>query len=183
MTQKTHNPEAVLSADHDELDKLLGALVAALKGNDAPAIVAPLDLFWARLAMHIRAEHLHLFPTVLRALQERDAAALTQAQNTIAQLRGDHDFFMHQLASAMQTMRELNRMDRGRTEVGLEEVRETIAQIKNRLVLHNQMEEEGVYVWSRSILNEHEQTELAGLIHTEISNLPPRFSARRVPQN
>lgn len=176
--QNAPNPATVLSVDHCELDKLLGALKAAFENDDVPGIVAPLDVFWARLAMHIRAEHLHLFPTVLRALKEHDAAGLIQAQKTIVELRSDHDFFMHQLALAMQTMRELRRMDGSDAKLKVEEVREAIAQVEKRLVIHNQTEEKGVYVWARDILNEREQTGLAGLIHIEISNLPPRFSTR-----
>src|SRR6185369_7637975 len=99
--------------DHAELGNLLNQLEAALEANDVEQTHSTLDLFWARLAMHIRAEHLHLFPAILRALNETDRVnsgttpSKSQAVNAIEQLRSDHDFFMHELGRAMATMREL----------------------------------------------------------------------------
>src|SRR2546421_4090324 len=103
-SENTQRLERLLAGDHAELDELLRALDDALAGGDAAAAFARLDLFWARLAMHIRAENLHLFPTILAALAdesekfERLTSALSEARANIAQLRVDHDFFMHELA-------------------------------------------------------------------------------------
>lgn len=57
-----------LANDHVALDQLLKQLQAALNDGDVKACYARLDLFWAKLAVHIRAEHLHLFPRVLQAV-------------------------------------------------------------------------------------------------------------------
>jgi hypothetical protein len=51
-----------LADDHAALDEVLRQLQEPLDTADVAASHAQLDLFWARLAVHIRAEHLHLFP-------------------------------------------------------------------------------------------------------------------------
>jgi hemerythrin-like domain-containing protein len=92
-------PSQRLAHDHTELDKLLKQLQQALDDSDLEASHAKLDLFWARLAVHIRAEHLHLFPTVLRRLSgtvdQSVGPSLSQAQSAVIRLREDHDFFMN----------------------------------------------------------------------------------------
>ena len=99
-----------LESDHEDLHTLLDELYAALEGSDVRDIYQRLDLFWARLAIHIRAEHLHLFPAVLHALSGPEdvaqAPSLAQAQNTIEELRRDHDFFMHELGRSIVAMRD-----------------------------------------------------------------------------
>jgi hypothetical protein len=58
----------LLASDHDELDELLDKLFASFDASGSvEQIYQKLDLFWARLAVHIRAEHLHLFPLILGA--------------------------------------------------------------------------------------------------------------------
>ncbi len=49
-------------------------------------IFEKLDIFWARLAMHIRAEHLHLFPVTLKALESKDDPDYKAAAKAIDQL-------------------------------------------------------------------------------------------------
>jgi hypothetical protein len=71
----THVDEQ-LTADHLSLDKLLQQLHLALANNDLEESRTKLDLFWARLAVHIRAEHLHLFPMVLNSLRSEMPASL-----------------------------------------------------------------------------------------------------------
>src|ERR1043165_845632 len=103
----------LLAHDHISLDGLLRDVIAALDAGDAQRSHARLDLFWARLAVHIRAEHLHLFPAILGALREKRggkiaaAPSLAEAQEAIEELRHDHDFFMRELAGAVQLMRTL----------------------------------------------------------------------------
>jgi hypothetical protein len=58
-----------LAGDHVALDRLLKQLQATLNNGDVNACYASLDLFWAKLAVHIRAEHLHLFPGALKGHQ------------------------------------------------------------------------------------------------------------------
>ena len=88
-----------LSDDHHSVDEVLKQLLAALDHRDVQTSYARLDLLWARLAVHIRAEHLHLFPAVTKHLRE--------AQPMVEDLRTDHDFFMRELARAIAVLREL----------------------------------------------------------------------------
>ena len=172
--------------DHEELGDLLGRLIAALDANDITRSHANLDLFWARLAMHIRAEHLHLFPAITNALSEgrqvnSDAPSPNDAQSTIEELRHDHDFFMRELSQSMLTMRSLLANDNQQIAGALEGVRMSIAAVKERLAHHNEIEEQGIYVWTMSLLSEAEQSALASLVRKELENTPPRFRAKSVP--
>ena len=82
-----------LSDDHHAVSEVLEQLLTALDIGDVEMSHSKLDLLWARLAVHIRAEHLHLFPAVI--------ARLPEAQTIVEDLRTDHDFFMHELARAI----------------------------------------------------------------------------------
>ena len=151
--------------DHDAVSEVLKQLLKALDNNDVQTSHAKLDLLWARLAVHIRAEHLHLFPTMM--------SRLTEAQPVVENLRSDHDFFMHELARAIGVLRELPEHD----EANLDTVRETVREIEKRLATHNEIEENQIYQWASTILTEPEQTDLAARINAELENRPPRFSA------
>lgn len=170
-----------LASDHEELDSLLDELCAVLEGDDVGEIYRRLDLFWARLAIHIRAEHLHLFPAVLHALagpkEVAQAPSLSEAQNTIEQLRRDHDFFMHELAQSIAAMRALlNTTDRRLIGAELQRVHTTITAIRERLSAHNSVEENQVYLWPARLLNEVEQAALREHVEMELNRIPPRFS-------
>src|SRR5215217_4271194 len=93
-----------LSDDHDAVSEVLDQLLTALENKDVQTSHSKLDLLWARLAVHIRAEHLHLFPAVTDRLTDSD---LSEAQAIVKNLRADHDFFMHELARAIGVLREL----------------------------------------------------------------------------
>jgi hypothetical protein len=178
---KSPSAEGLLAEDHEVLDKLLSALMAALDEGDVATAFARLDLFWARLAMHIRAEHVHLFPAILRALHgdtgERadETPATAEAREAIAQLHRDHDFFMHKLAGAIKVMRDR------RTTAGvdrtseIESVRQMIATVRDRLEAHNKLEEDLVYRLPAKLLTPEEQIALEVQILGELKNLPPRF--------
>ena len=146
-----------LADDHVALDELLKQLHAALDHDDVATAYAKLDLFWAKLAVHIRAEHLHLFPCVLNG---EDAV--------IEQLREDHEFFMRQLASAIETIR---------TGQGLGAVRKLLPEIEQRLAHHNQVEESNVYYRATTLLNAEELEELSQRISGELNKRPSRFTA------
>ena len=146
-----------LADDHVALDELLKQLQAALARDDRAAAYAKLDLFWAKLAVHIRAEHLHLFPSVLNG---EDAV--------IEELREDHEFFMRQLASAIETIR---------SGQGLSDVRNIIQEIEQRLVHHNQIEETSVYRRATTMLNEKDLEALSQRIRGELEKRPSRFTA------
>ena len=169
-----------LMHDHAEIGDLLDTLDAALEANDVAQTHAALDLFWARLAVHIRAEHLHLFPVISRVARRVGARnkALPQGEpeNTIAKLRDDHDFFMRELAEAIAITRALPAKAEGDTVQQLGEVKKKIVAVRDRLVRHNAIEETGIYLWTSSLPGEAEQTELASHVQKELENLPPRFA-------
>src|SRR5689334_8982923 len=152
-----------LSDDHHTVSEVLKELLTALNNKDVETSYSKLDLLWARLAVHIRAEHLHLFPAI--------ASKLTQAQPMIDRLRADHDFFMRELARAMGILRE-----HPTDEVKLDAVGETVREIEKRLATHNKIEEDQLYRWSSTILTEPEQLQLLARINAELENRPPRFS-------
>lgn len=168
-------PGRLLAEDHQGVDRVLKQLETSLETEDVEGVAARLDLFWARLAVHIRAEHLHLFP----ALQERETfddrlPSAETAQTTIAQLREDHDFFMHQLASAVALMRDIRKShDDGKT---LKEVARIVSKVKHRLVEHNRAEESQVYSWLGALLEPSELATLSARINAELVKRPPRFT-------
>jgi hemerythrin superfamily protein len=163
-----------LSDDHHAVSEVLNQLLAALDNKDAQTSFAKLDLLWARLAVHIRAEHLHLFPAVTNRLTES-----SEALGLVEVLQTDHDFFMRQLARAIGILRELRRtvLTAG-DEAKLNSVGEAVREIERRLATHNELEEKQIYLWSSTILTEPEQLELLAKINAELENRPPRFSAQ-----
>ena len=179
--EHSQDAEGLLAEDHDALGKLLNALLAALDQRDSPAAFARLDLFWARLAMHIRAEHVHLFPAILRALdggngkRVDETTTLPEAREAIAQLRSDHDFFMHELADAIKIMRDCRTDGGGDSTIAIESVSQMIATVRDRLEVHNKLEEDIVYRWPARLLETVEQAALEVRIRGELKNLPPRF--------
>ena len=158
-----------LSDDHAAVHEVLAQVLTALKNKDVKASYARLDLLWARLAVHIRAEHLHLFPAV--------AGRVPEAESLIANLRRDHDFFMHELARAVGILRELSSLfGKTESEPGLKTVLDAVLAVEDRLATHNDIEEKQVYHWATTILTETEQIDLANRINAELDYRPPRFS-------
>ena len=145
--------------DHHAVSEVLEQLLRALDNNDIRTSYSRLDLLWARLAVHIRAEHLHLFPTI--------ASKLPEAQPMIDRLRGDHDFFMRELARAIGILRN---------DPNLAVVGDIVREVEKRLTTHNDIEENEIYRWSSTMLTEPEQLELLARINAELENRPPRFS-------
>ena len=155
--------------DHHAVSEVLKQLLTALDNKDVQTSYSKLDLLWARLAVHIRAEHLHLFPAI--------ASRLTEAQPMIDRLRVDHDFFMRELARAIGILRELpQRIITASNEAKLVAVADTVREIEKRLAIHNEIEENQIYRWSSTMLTEPEQLELLARINAELQNRPPRFS-------
>jgi iron-sulfur cluster repair protein YtfE (RIC family) len=172
----------LLERDHEELDGLLGEFFLALDHGERDESFARLDLLWARLAMHIRAEHLCLFPAILGAPQSLltgrgGAPRLEEAHSAIGVLRSDHDFFMHELAKAINLMRTLKDIPDG-DAIGetLREVRGIVLSVKTRLSAHNQLEESQVYEWVDILLDEAASSTLYARVRRELENLPPRFT-------
>ena len=157
-----------LAADHVAADKLLKQIQAAINNGDVSGAYEKLDLFWAKLAVHIRAEHLHLFPALTSSVGE----------SVITQLRADHEFFMRELANAVEATRTLSNVsDQAVIDKGLDIVRQTMVAIEQKLAAHNQREETGVYRLAETVLDADEQAELAKQISHELENRPPRFAA------
>lgn len=169
---------SVLADDHSEIDILIGDLLAALEEGVKSKAFARLDLLWARLAVHIRAEHLYLFPSILEAHFNDTSSGPTyqEAQRTIDQLRLDHDFFMRDLGTTVNAMR--NQQDASDNEVVIEqfgEVRRSVLKIQSRLAKHNELEEKQVYKWVNVLLDRTERSALIARIRRELENMPPRF--------
>ena len=148
----------ILGSDHNEIDQLLDGVISSLNSNDSSVWYRKLDLFWARLAIHIRAEHLHLFPTLLDAIHENaDAHSVC---STVESLREDHNFFMRELAHVIKTRQCTT---------------DTVDSIAARLKTHNEIEETRIYPLVDTLLSPDAQRELAIKMKRELDNLPPRF--------
>lgn len=173
--------EFPLADDHSELDALLEEVFAALDEENIETIYKSLDFFWARLAMHIRAEHLHLFPAIINALETQAAEnnhfpSLIKAQKAINELQNDHNFFMRELLAIIKLLREW-RENEAVTDFSkqIAGVREKIVSVKRRLEKHNETEETEVYLWTDRLLSLPERAALNERMQMEITNLPPRF--------
>jgi hypothetical protein len=176
QSEDEQNVEELLTQDHLALDQLLQALITGIEASDAATTFARLDLFWARLAMHIRAEHLHLFPSILANIKTDPGVQENTVDEALNKLRGDHDFFMHELANAVNLMRESFAANhRLSTSETLANVCHIINDVAERLRLHNQMEEELVYRLPARLFMAVKQSELAQEVRHELENLPPRF--------
>ena len=156
-----------LSDDHLAVGEVLRQLLTALNNKDVQVSYSKLDLLWARLGVHIRAEHLHLFPLLISRLTE--SGGWGNAKSLIEGLRSDHEFFMRELARAIKALRAR------KTE--LSTVADTVREIEKRLKVHNELEEDQIYRWATTLLTESEQNELAARITVDLENRPPRFSA------
>ncbi len=119
----------VLADDHSEIDILIADLLAALEEGEKTKAFARLDLSWARLAVHIRAEHLCLFPSILGANFSDTSSGLTyqEAERAIDQLRLDHDFFMRELGTTVKGMR--NQQDASDNEFLSKQFRKCVVQL------------------------------------------------------
>ena len=151
-----------LETDHHELDLIYREAVDALSSGNAAAALGSVDLFWARLAVHIRAENVRLFPAVPRN-EQNDAV--------IARLRRDHDEFMKALAGAVRLLRGPE------TSTSVSEARTIVLKLGESLAEHDRLEEETVYRDAGTQMSHAQRAELALSIDAELQNIPPRFSA------
>jgi hemerythrin-like domain-containing protein len=174
----------LLAHDHSELDELLAEFFSVLAAGNIAQSFERLDLFWARLAMHIRAEHLHLFPTLLHAVESsgeaKEAASrapsLEIARDIIARLRKDHDFFMSELTAAIKQLRQLRENPHQDKPSLVQNVREKIVAVSERLKVHNELEESHVYPWANMLLTPAARVALNQKMQKELANLPARFN-------
>ena len=172
--------ESLLEDDHASLGQLLTELDAELSKPDIARAFELLDLFWARLAVHIRAENLHLFPAIADAAPslftgKGSLPAFEEAHRLLARLRSDHHFFMTELALMIKVMREMT----GRQLVRIEEagdLRQRLTTIAKRLEAHNLLEEKRIYTWPALLFDQQELAALRARISHELENLPARFA-------
>jgi hypothetical protein len=172
--------ESLLEDDHALLDQLLIELDAELAKPDINRAFELLDLSWARLAVHIRAENLHLFSALANAdpslfTGKGSVPTFEESHSLISRLRSDHDFFMKELAQLVKIMREIVAKYPTRLKE-VKDVRQRMRIIKKRLEAHNRLEEEQAYVWPSSLFDEPSVSRLHDRIRYELENLPPRFS-------
>ena len=172
--------ESLLGNDHESLDQLLTALDKELASLNIARSYELLDLFWARLAVHIRAENLHLFPALANALPslftgKGGLPTSEEAHKLLLRLRSDHDFFMKELARTIKAMREIADNQRPRAKE-IEDVRQRMIIIKKRLEDHNRLEEERAYTWPQLLFDKPTVARLRKHLRHELENLPPRFA-------
>jgi iron-sulfur cluster repair protein YtfE (RIC family) len=162
------DPAAFLESDHRDLDNLLLELTRTLDVDVAKAFHL-LDLFWARLAVHIRAEHLVVFPAVLEITKGRDEIVAI-----LKGLRHDHDFFMKELARAIKAMRLMAHFGNETETITI--VRSLIEGVGSRLAEHNRTEEELIYpLVSAKHAGDAQARSIAARTMKEIQNMPARF--------
>jgi len=159
--------DEILETDHGELDGLLADVQIALSSDDLYLTYTRLDVFWARLAMHIRAEHLQLFPALLAASKPTG-----KIEEMLKFLRKDHDFFMTELGSVMKVFRDAS--DNNADEV-MNTVRNKMADLTTRLEEHNTLEELQLYPLVAE-LSDPDAEHLEAGIKKELNNLPHRFN-------
>lgn len=172
----------LLVDDHAAVDALFRDLWREFDGGGTRGVFEKLDYLWARLAVHIRAEHLHLFPALLAAsvgsqgVGADAAPAPEEVRAAVEHLREDHDFFMRELAGAVNAARELAAQDGPPERERLLQIKGRAVAVAERLAEHNRLEEEQVYRWPLTLLAESELDAARERIRREIENLPPRFS-------
>ena len=172
--------ESLLAHDHEELARLLVELDAKLEQLDVTQAFKLLDLFWARLAVHIRAENLHLFPSLANTPATRfsgkgDLPTSEEAHDLLLRLRSDHDYFMKELAAIIKVMREIT-PDQNSHDLEIQEIQKRMKAIRERLEVHNVLEEERAYTWPMVLFDEATLARLGQRLKQELENLPPRFS-------
>jgi hemerythrin-like domain-containing protein len=159
--------DKILESDHADLNKLQADVQRSIADDDLHRTHEALDLFWGRLALHIRAEHLRLFPALFSVNKSSELAEL------ISLLREDHDFFMTVLGSLMKVFRSASENDAAEV---MKFARPELTMLTARLREHNDLEESRIYTLI-SELDEAEAKHLAAGIKMELNNLPQRFRA------
>jgi iron-sulfur cluster repair protein YtfE (RIC family) len=172
--------ESLLAHDHEELGRLLAELDAKLEQLDVSEAFKVLDLFWARLAIHIRAENLHLFPALANTTAtlfsgQGKLPTSEEAHDLLLRLRSDHDYFMKELATLIKAMREIA-LGQNRHDLEIQEIRSRLNAIRERLEVHNVLEEERAYTWPTVLFDEATLNRLGQRLKQELENLPPRFT-------
>jgi hypothetical protein len=174
--------EFLLEGDHESLGQLLTELDSALTDVNVSRSFELLDLFWARLAVHIRAENLHLFPALANAppslLTGKDRLpSPDDVQKVLEDLSADHNFFMKELAEMIRVMRDMTANQRANAEE-VDDLRQRLMTITSRLETHNELEETQAYRWVDLLFDAQTADDLGKRIQHELENLPPRLNKR-----
>ncbi len=156
----------------------------ALGRGDRRQTFLTLDHFWARLAVHIRAEHLHLFPALLqRSRDSKSQCGITDVESrlpdNISMLRSDHDFFVKEIGKDVNLLRADEKEKRENVDLG--EIRKNLMIIAGRLGVHNTLEEIDVYPLAPALLTAEEIAELEVSMSRELAKLPQRFGNIQFP--
>lgn len=169
-----------LKIDHEVLDDMLKQLIIQLGKPDLAWAFETLDLFWASLAVHIRAENICLFPAILNAASDRFGVdgipPYAEAKGIIEQLRNDHAFLMSELGQVMKALRAMIIHPEYSAGITVTELRDRIVAVAERLEEHNGVEEEQVYVWPSGLFDRETSERLDIGIRSEIENMPSRFA-------
>ena len=170
--------DILLVHDHSNLDELLEQVFDALGRSDRPRTFLTLDQFWARLAIHIRAEHLHLFPALLQKSRDSNspggiADVESRLPDNISTLRRDHDFFVKEIGKDVNLLRADEKEKHENVDLG--EIHKNLIIIAGRLEVHNTLEEIDVYPLAQALLSDEEIAELEVSMSKELAKLPPRF--------
>jgi len=165
----------VLEADHAEIDTLFEAACGAIQSADPATAYRATDLFWARLAVHIRAEHLRLFKEIREsAAADNCPADLSSALPLLDELRHDHDFFMRELARAIKALRLVFHF--GNEAETFAVVSEILERVGKRLETHNVTEEQRLYpLASLEYMSRETLESLINSIKAELANIPHRY--------
>lgn len=168
----------VLESDHSDLHRLLAETRSHVAAGRLIEAFSGLDLFWARLAVHIRAEHLHLFPAILNAAQNERTGGSFEAEEMVAmidRLRSDHNYFMRTLAGGIKQLRARDELAGDLKSIdGLDT---SLEALEERLGEHNRVEEDRIYCLHEQLCTPAESSLLNRSIVHELENLPPRFAA------
>jgi len=97
----------------------------------------------------------------------------------VERLREDHDFFMRELAEAVNAARALAADDGPTAGDRLRQIKSKVLAVSERLDEHNRLEEEQVYLWPGALLSDVGRVELNASLAREVENLPPRFAGGR----
>lgn len=173
----------LLDHDHSEIEGLMAEFFHRLEAGDPMQCHHTLDLLWARLAVHIRAEHLHLFRVLLHEAEQSDPAAaarsrprLETVRETLAHLRREHDVFMHDIWAVLKQLRSLHLPADGRMSAeARHDIREKVEAISRHLHAHNRREETEVYRWADEWLAPAERADLNEKMKAELAHMPPRI--------
>lgn len=173
---------ANLEGDHKLIEEVLDDLLTLLQKQDINRAFELLDLFWTQLAVHIRAENVCLFPAILNAPREsfgrkNGLPPFEEVKALIETLRADHAFFVDQVSQAIRRIRELMALA-DIPKVGLEpqvnEIKETMLAVADRLRAHSDLEHDKVYAWPELLLPADQYELLLHVVSGEIDKMPRR---------